>query len=225
MAFRFRQSTAQISLHLGTGRSRSRQRPRTRRRKYRLPHQLVAEAIEPQLIPELRDYSSVRREVRYGRFSRIDFLPDRAGNGRPAIWKSKTCTSCAEPRLAEFPDCVTERGAKHLRELAAMRTTGARTVLLFIIQIPVQPTASPSPATSTRLTATALGRRASKAVEMLAWRCNVELDGVTVASSPGWLPISAQLILRPRHRRIVVRAARAMAYIARRRAKRPVATP
>ena len=41
-----------------------------------------------------------------------------------------------EPRLAEFPDCVTDRGAKHMRELAQMRAGGARAVLLFVLKQP-----------------------------------------------------------------------------------------
>jgi sugar fermentation stimulation protein A len=85
------------------------------------------------------------------------------------------------PRLAEFPDCVTERGAKHLRELAAMRVTGARAVLLFIVQIgsadsfAVARDIDPAYATGFR-------QAREQGVEMLAWRCNVDLDGVAITA-------------------------------------------
>jgi sugar fermentation stimulation protein A len=145
-----------------------------------LPHQLVAEALERQLIPELHDYNSVRREVRYGVSSRIDFLltaPQRP----PCYLEIKNVTLMRRPRLAEFPDCVTERGAKHLRELAAIRTTGARAVLLFVIQIGSAETFAvardidPAYAASFR-------QAREQGVEMLAWRCNIDVEGVAIAA-------------------------------------------
>ena len=99
------------------------------------PHQLVADAIEAGLIPELRNYPTVRREVKYGENSRVDFLLEDPTR-RPCYLEIKNVHLMRKPRLAEFPDSVTERGAKHLRELAGVLATGARAVLLFVIQIP-----------------------------------------------------------------------------------------
>src|SRR5271170_5353144 len=98
------------------------------------PHQLVAEAIERGLIPELRNYPSIRREVKYGQASRIDFLLEDPAR-KPCYLEIKNVHLMRKAGLAEFPDSVTERGAKHLRELASVRRTGARAVLLFVIQI------------------------------------------------------------------------------------------
>jgi len=146
------------------------------------PHQIVAEALEAGLIPELRGYPSIRREVKYGlnSNSRIDFL--LADPARPPCYlEIKNVHLMRKPRLAEFPDCVTERGAKHLRELAAMRASGARAVLLFVIQIP----------SADRLAiardidpayAAAFDQARARGVEMLAWRCNVDLDGIVIAA-------------------------------------------
>ena len=147
------------------------------------PHQLVAEALEAGVIPELRGYPSVRREVKYGENgnSRIDFLLNDPARP-PCYLEIKNVHLMRKPRLAEFPDCVTERGAKHMRELAAMRASGARAVLLFVIQIPsadrftIARDIDPAYAAAFEAGARAGG------VEMLAWRCNVNLDGIEIAA-------------------------------------------
>ena len=74
------------------------------------PHQLVAEAIESGLIPELSGYPSVRREVKYGQNSRIDFLLDDPAR-TPCYLEIKNVHLVRKPHLAEFPDCVTKRGS------------------------------------------------------------------------------------------------------------------
>jgi sugar fermentation stimulation protein A len=146
------------------------------------PHQLVAEALEAGVIPELRGYPSARREVKYGENgnSRIDFLLNDPARP-PCYLEIKNVHLMRRPRLAEFPDCVTERGAKHMRELAAMRASGARAVLLFVIQIP----------SADRFTvardidpayAAAFEQARARGVEMLAWRCNVGLNSIEIAA-------------------------------------------
>jgi sugar fermentation stimulation protein A len=144
------------------------------------PHQLVAEAIESGLIPELRGYPSVRREVKYGQNSRIDFLLDDPGR-TPCYLEIKNVHLVRKPRLAEFPDCVTERGTKHLRELAAMRASGMRAVLLFVIQVPsAERFAVAGDIDPAYAAAFSLAR--AEGVEMLAWRCDVGLNGIAIAA-------------------------------------------
>jgi len=144
------------------------------------PHQLVAEAIEGGLIPELRNYPSVRREVKYGESSRVDFLLDDPAR-QTCYLEIKNVHLMRERGLAEFPDCVTDRGAKHMRELAQMRAKGARAVLLFVIQIP-----SASRFAVARdidpAYAAAFDQSREAGVEMLAWRCNVNLGGIEIAA-------------------------------------------
>jgi sugar fermentation stimulation protein A len=90
-------------------------------------------AIAAGLIPELAGYTVLRREVRYGTNSRIDLLaesPDRP----PCYIEVKNVHLMRQAGLAEFPDCVTARGAKHLFELASQVRAGARAVMLYILQ-------------------------------------------------------------------------------------------
>ena len=97
------------------------------------PNRIVAEAVAADAIPELTGYAAVRREVKYGEASRVDFL--LSGPDRPAAWlEVKNCHLARRPGLAEFPDCVAARSAKHLRELAAMTLAGDRAAVLFTVQ-------------------------------------------------------------------------------------------
>jgi sugar fermentation stimulation protein A len=93
-----------------------------------------------------------------------------------------------QPRLAEFPDSVTERGAKHLRELIAMRITGARTVLLFVIQIGSADSFAVARDID-KVYAEGFRQAREQGVEMLAWRCDVEVDGVTIAARVPIAPV------------------------------------
>ncbi len=144
------------------------------------PNLLVTEAIETGLIPELRDYPVMRREVKYGLNSRADFVLE--DEKRPACYlEVKNVHLMRKPRLAEFPDCVTARGAKHLNDLTLMVENGARAALLFVIQIPsadrfclardIDPTY-----------AEAFDRARKAGVEILAWRCKITLNGIEIAS-------------------------------------------
>src|SRR2546430_3397343 len=98
------------------------------------PNALIAEALREHRIPELREYRSVRREVGYGRNCRVDFLLEAPGRA-PCYLEIKNVHLMRQRALAEFPDCVTARGARHLDELAGVVAAGARAVLLFVIQI------------------------------------------------------------------------------------------
>lgn len=98
-----------------------------------LPNRLVAEALAQGRIPELAGYDLYRPEVRYGTGSRVDFLA--SGCGRPDTYiEVKNVHLRREDDWAEFPDCVTARGARHLDELARMVEAGHRAVMLYVIQ-------------------------------------------------------------------------------------------
>jgi sugar fermentation stimulation protein A len=143
------------------------------------PNQLVAEALQAGLIPELRDYPTVRREVKYGSNSRADFVLE--DGKRPTCYlEVKNVHLMRQPRLAEFPDCVTVRGAKHLDDLAAMAGRGARAVLLFVIQVPSADRFAVARDIDPAY-AEAFDRAHSAGVEALAWRCRVNLGGIEIS--------------------------------------------
>ena len=99
-----------------------------------LPNRLVKDALFEGRIDALTGYSDIRPEQRYGtENSRIDFLLSEPG--RPdAYVEVKNCHLRRDGDWAEFPDCVTERGAKHLRELSAIAAQGGRAVMLYVVQ-------------------------------------------------------------------------------------------
>lgn len=98
-----------------------------------VPNRALKEALEKREIAALSDYSVVRPEVKYGENSRIDFL--LSGSGLRDVWvEVKSVTLSRQAGLAEFPDSVTSRGAKHMVELAKMAEAGDRAIVLFLVQ-------------------------------------------------------------------------------------------
>lgn len=97
------------------------------------PNRIAEAAIAAGAVPELAGYDLCRREVRYDTDSRIDLL--LSADGRPPAYvEVKNCHLVREPGLAEFPDCVTARGVKHLKALERVAADGGRAVMLFVIQ-------------------------------------------------------------------------------------------
>ena len=95
------------------------------------PNGLVREAIENGTVAELTGYGAIRPEVPYGTNSRIDLL--LAGERGNCYVEVKNVT-LVEGRRALFPDAVTTRGQKHLRELMEVVRNGHRGVIFFLVQ-------------------------------------------------------------------------------------------
>jgi sugar fermentation stimulation protein A len=143
------------------------------------PNQLVGAALAAGAIPELAGYGSIRREVKYGRNSRVDFLLEDAGRP-PCYVEIKNVHLMRRPGLAEFPDARTERGAKHLDELGDMVAAGARAAMLYLIQIGSAERFALARDIDPKYGA-AFDRARSRGVEAIAWRCRIDRDGIEVA--------------------------------------------
>ncbi len=98
------------------------------------PNRVVPLAIRAGLIPELAGYAAIQPEKKYGHNSRIDLYASGHAFRPDAYIEIKNVHFSRQKGLAEFPDCVTERGAKHLYELIEMVKTGYRAVVVFCIQ-------------------------------------------------------------------------------------------
>ena len=90
-------------------------------------------AIGRGVLPALTGYGSLRREVKYGQSSRIDILLE-GGGLPPAYVEVKNVHLLRSQGLAEFPDCRTERGVKHLEELSRVAQAGGRAVMVYLVQ-------------------------------------------------------------------------------------------
>jgi sugar fermentation stimulation protein A len=140
-------------------------------------NRLAEEAIRAGRIAELAGYADMRREVAYGTRSRVDLL--LTGPDRPPCYVEVKSVTLRRQAAAEFPDAVTARGAKHLRELSAMRLSGARAVMLFIAQ---RGDCEDFVIASDIDPGYALEMAAARAagVEVLAYRCLVSPAGIEV---------------------------------------------
>jgi sugar fermentation stimulation protein A len=142
------------------------------------PNRLVHEALVAAGIPECAGYPSVRREFRYGKGSRVDFFLQCPRRGACYV-EVKNVHLMRQPGLAEFPDSVTARGARHMDELAGMAAGGARAVVLFLIQIGSAARFAPARDIDPAYAA-AFDRARTRGVEAVAYTCDVSLHGMAL---------------------------------------------
>lgn len=140
------------------------------------PNKLVEEALQAGRLPDLAGFSSLRREVKYGKNSRIDILTEHE-DGRLCYVEVKNVHLMRQAGLAEFPDSVTARGAKHLAELADMVADGHRAAMVFLVQRPDCGTMSLASDIDPGYAA-AFEAATQAGVEAYAIGCDVRLDGI-----------------------------------------------
>ncbi len=137
---------------------------------------MLRAALKAGQVPGLEGYDRVMPEQKYGTGSRIDFLLRGAGR-RDAYVEVKSVTLSRQPGLAEFPDSVTDRGTKHLGELAAMAAAGHRAVMLYLVQrsdcasVTLAPDLDPAYAGACAAAVTA-------GVEVLCFACELSPEGI-----------------------------------------------
>lgn len=103
-----------------------------------LPNRVVADGIAAGRVAELGGYAGLRREVKFGERSRVDIVledPVDAGRAGSCYVEVKNCTmlSDVDPGRCDFPDSVTERGLRHLRELTSLAGQGTRVVQFYLL--------------------------------------------------------------------------------------------
>ncbi len=142
-----------------------------------LTNSLVREALENDVINEFGPLDSITPEIKTSVSTRLDFLLQH--QGKKIFLEVKNC-SLAENRVAQFPDAVTARGTKHLRELAALKQQGHGAAVLFCVQRGDADCFSPA-AHIDPLYAETLAKVAAEGVMVLAYQADVSPEKIRVA--------------------------------------------
>lgn len=139
-------------------------------------NKLVREALASGLLDLMPAGAGLRAEVRYGRQgSRADYLATGPGGAR--TWIEVKNVSLVEDGHARFPDAPTERGRKHLNELAAMVAAGDRAALVFCIQRDDATTAGPADDIDPEY-GRLLRQVAARGVQIVGLACRPTLQGI-----------------------------------------------
>jgi len=148
------------------------------------PNRLVEEAITRGVIRELQGYERIRREVWISSRSRLDLCLER--RDQRCYVEVKSVTLEVEG-VAAFPDAITERGTRHLRELIRLKRKGYGSAVVFVVQradcAAFRPADEIDPVYGRRLRQAAL-----IGVEILAYQARVTPRGITL-----WRPLPLTL--------------------------------
>ncbi len=143
-----------------------------------LTNKLAHEALLKNQIKELTGFDTCRSEVPYGdEGSRVDFVLDFASQS--AYVEVKHVTLSTEPGVGRFPDAVTKRGQKHLRELIQQLKCGDRAVLLFIIMRTDVNLVTPADSVDAEY-GRLLREAVREGVEVLAYRAKIDPTGLSI---------------------------------------------
>ncbi len=143
------------------------------------PNKVVREAIEKGVVAELTGYETLRPEVSYGERSRVDLLLSAPGR-RDCYVEVKNVTLVVAPGVAAFPDGVTSRGTRHLRELMRVVRAGGRSVMLFHVARHDAERVRPADHVDPLYGAT-LRQAAAAGVEILAYRARISEEAIELS--------------------------------------------
>jgi len=97
-----------------------------------LTNKIVLEALNQKKIKKLVNFNNIRTEVKFSDKTRFDFLI--SNNKEKCFLEVKNVTLVRKNKIAEFPDAITSRGTKHLRELISAKKKGYKSYILYLIQ-------------------------------------------------------------------------------------------
>tara|TARA_B100001245_G_scaffold228268_1_gene205394 strand:+ start:422 stop:1117 length:696 start_codon:yes stop_codon:yes gene_type:complete len=97
-----------------------------------LTNKIVLEALGQKKIKNLIRYNNIKSEVKFSNKTRFDFLI--FNNKKKCFLEVKNVTLVRKNGIAEFPDAITSRGTKHLKELIAAKKKGFESYILYLIQ-------------------------------------------------------------------------------------------
>ncbi|MCO4794577.1 MAG: DNA/RNA nuclease SfsA [Bacteriovoracaceae bacterium] len=145
-----------------------------------LPNKMAIEAIENGTIKELQGYNHIKPEAKIGD-SRIDILLTTE-DGHQCYVEVKNVTLLGENRKVLFPDSVSTRGQKHLRELTKLKKDGIRSAMLYIVQREDVDVFSPADEIDPEY-GKLLREAHDSGVEVLCYQCHLTPDGISVKRS------------------------------------------
>ena len=145
-----------------------------------IPNRLVELSIRAGVIPEFQPARNVRREVPIGNRSRID-LQLVNSDGRACYIEIKNCT-LVEDGVAQFPDAVTTRGVKHIKELERLCAQGNQSVMFYFIQRMDARSFQPADHIDPEYGA-ALRRAIKNGMKVMAYDVHVDLKGIRLRRS------------------------------------------
>ena len=97
-----------------------------------LSNKIVLEALNNNRIKELNKFDNIKTEVKFSDNTRFDFL--LSNNNNKCFLEVKNVTLLREKNIAEFPDAITSRGTKHLKELINAKKKGYESYIFYLIQ-------------------------------------------------------------------------------------------
>ena len=97
-----------------------------------LTNKIVLEALNRKKINSLIKFNNIKTEVKFSDSTRFDFL--LSNNKEKCFLEIKNVTLLREKKIAEFPDAITSRGTKHLKELCNAKKKGYQSYILYLIQ-------------------------------------------------------------------------------------------
>jgi sugar fermentation stimulation protein A len=144
---------------------------------------IVDEALLSKGIDQLAQYDNIQREVKVGSKSRIDFV--LSNNIEQCFVEVKSVTLLGENGIGMFPDTVSERANRHVKELMAVKQQGHRAVLFFCVQHSGIDVVCPADEIDTAY-GEIVRQAIAEGVEVLVYSCQLSVDEIKLTMPLPW---------------------------------------